>query len=338
MINYNNRPLTILVIEDNLGDFTLIETFLKDQNSLAIIHAQTFKQASEILSSSQYQFDAILLDLTLPDHSGKKLISDIFSLCPDCPIIILTGYSDIKFSIESLSLGVADYLIKDDINAQSLYKSVIYGIERKKSVEELKESEKKYSDLFHLSPQPMWVYDMETLQFLDVNAAAIEQYGYNREEFLSMGLRDITPGSALPVIDASSHTPNKSAPSISHGLFSHKTKNGKLIEAQVLSNYINFKNKKAQIVLAIDITEQLKYISAIETQNKKLQEIAWIQSHVVRAPLAKIMGLVDVIQNHQLSEPEKGEVFVNILQASQELDVLVKEIIKKTEMAQLATS
>ena len=108
-----------------------------------------------------------------------------------CPIIILTGYADIDFSIKSISQGILDYLLKDDLNATTLYKSIIYAIERKKTISELKESEKRYSDLFHLSPQPMWVLDPETFRFVQVNKATIELYGYSEEEFLNMTLMDI---------------------------------------------------------------------------------------------------------------------------------------------------
>ena len=54
-------------------------------------------------------------------------------------------------------------------------------------------SENSYRSLFELNPQPMWIYDLETLQFLDVNHAAVDHYGYSRDEFLGMTLKDIRP-------------------------------------------------------------------------------------------------------------------------------------------------
>jgi FixJ family two-component response regulator len=59
-----------------------------------------------------------------------------------CPIIILTGYADIDFSIQSISRGISDYILKDDLNANMLYKSIIYTIERKKSFLLIEELEK----------------------------------------------------------------------------------------------------------------------------------------------------------------------------------------------------
>ena len=50
-----------------------------------------------------------------------------------------------------------------------------------------------FEQLFHANPQPMWIYDVETLAFLAVNDAAVERYGWSREEFLGMSIRDIRP-------------------------------------------------------------------------------------------------------------------------------------------------
>jgi PAS domain S-box-containing protein len=85
------------------------------------------------------------------------------------------------------------------------------------------------------------------------------------------------------------------------------------------------------ICIGHDVTERLNYIRAIEKQNKKFQEIAWMQSHVVRAPLARIMGLVDLIKNYQNSEIEKSEILDHILYSAREFDHIVRDISRKTE-------
>ncbi len=270
----NNPAANILVVEDNEGDFILVESYLDHEVMPVIVHAKSFGAVSAILLTGDVPFDVILLDLTLPDNSGEKLITDIISLSAGCPVIVLTGYTDIEFSIKSLSLGVADYLIKDEINASSLNKSIVYTIERKRSIKELEESEKKYSDLFQLSTQPMWVYDSITLEFLDVNAAAIKHYGYSREDFLSMDIKELIPGE--DTTEGSSCFPQDHEPSLVQVICRHRKKNGEIIKVELQSNIIDFKGREAYIALSIDITERLKYISAIEKQNKKLQEIAWI--------------------------------------------------------------
>src|SRR5690606_40607456 len=64
---------------------------------------------------------------------------------------------------------------------------------RKNNEEQIIKERQKYQNLFSLSPIPMWVYDIETLKFLDVNDAAVQHYGYSREEFLSLTINDIRP-------------------------------------------------------------------------------------------------------------------------------------------------
>lgn len=144
----NQKNYSILFIEDNLGDYALIEDLLKEHIPVPeIVNAKTFMEAKLLLTHKSKFYDVILLDLGLPDGDGKDLINEIVALSQECPVIVLTGFADLNFSIRSLSLGIADYLLKDDINATSLYKSILYSIERKKSIIALKESEARYSNL-----------------------------------------------------------------------------------------------------------------------------------------------------------------------------------------------
>ncbi len=79
-----------------------------------------------------------------------------------------------------------------------------------------------------------------------------------------------------------------------------------------------------------DITNRMNYIQAIEEQNIKLREIAWIQSHLVRAPVARILGLIDLIKNYKESINE-AELLNNIYESAQEIDLLIKDIVDKTQ-------
>src|ERR1700761_1967923 len=92
----DTKTYNILVVEDNLGDFVIVEDLLMEQMySPVISHAVNFKHASEILSKSV--FDIVLLDLTLPDKNNRDLIAEMLKIACQSPIIILTGFSDIDF-------------------------------------------------------------------------------------------------------------------------------------------------------------------------------------------------------------------------------------------------
>lgn len=88
------------------------------------------------------------------------------------------------------------------------------------------------------------------------------------------------------------------------------------------------------VVNSRDITDSVNHILAIEKQNEKLREIAWLQSHIVRAPLSRIMGLVDLIQNYPGNEAVLPELLGHIVTSTHELDEVIRTIVEKTEQVE----
>ncbi len=327
----DQKTYHLLVVEDNTGDFVLIQDYLEEVTFNAKVkRATTLRETKRIFSENE-GFDLILLDLSLPDISGERLVKEVIDSCGDDPVVVLTGYTDVNFAIRSLGLGVSDYLLKDELSPQMLYKSIVYNIERNRNLSRLKESEHRYSELFHLSPQPMWVYDMDTFAFLDVNKAAVDHYGYSYEDFLSMTILNIRSDHLVEEVKTLVEERRKLQGGYFMGVFQHKKKNGEVIDVEIRSNSINFKGKMAKIILANDITERLRQVHIIEEQNKRLREIAWTQSHVVRAPLSRLMGLVDLLKNNALSEDELSQMLDYIVSSAEEMDEIIHEIVKRTE-------
>ena len=327
-MNLDRKQYKVLVIEDNPGDFALVYDFLFEHiESPIVFRAEFFKAAREILNENDQDFDVILLDLSLPDLSGNELITNILKIANDIPIIVLTGYGDFDFGVKSVGLGIADYILKDELTAMGLYKSIVYCLERRSNHKKILESEKIYDELFHTSPVPTWVYSIDTLQFLDVNNAAQLHYGYSKEEFLSLTIKDIRPAECLPALmEAIEQNADKLC---TQGLFEHKKKNGELIKVIIRTNFIVFKGVNAKVVTAIDITERQRYMEAIEKQNEKLTEISWIHSHLVRAPVARILGLTGLIEAELVDEAELQMCMDGIVASAKELDCIVKDISAK---------
>lgn len=133
----------VLVVEDNPGDFMLVKELISEQAAAPIIRqAQNFREAVKLLAAG-HSFNIVLLDLSLPDHSGEPLIHEMVALCGNVPVIVLTGYVDFGFGVRSLAMGIADYLLKDELTAMALYKSMVYSTERKKISLALAVSEKR---------------------------------------------------------------------------------------------------------------------------------------------------------------------------------------------------
>lgn len=329
----DQQTYTILIIEDNPGDRLLVDTYLEESVLVPrITGVESYREAANLLEKRS-DFDIILLDLSLPDMSGEELIKAVIDIAGNIPVVVLTGYSDVEFSRKSVKLGIADYLLKDDLTSSILYKSVIYSIERKKVFNQLEDSEKRYKDLFQLSPIPKWVYDLQNLKFLDANQAAVMTYGYSYEEFRQMSVKDLIPDEDLDTLKDTIQKvkeTDKSTPRFS-GEFRHRKKNGDIIVAETSSNYLEFDGKPARMMLANDITFKKKYVEAIEVQNAKLKDIAWIQSHVVRAPLARLMGLVNLLAEDEVTTEEKQTYTKLIMDSATELDTIIRDITEKTE-------
>lgn len=327
----------------------------------------------------------------------------------------------------------------------------------KNATENLLQERQKYNDLFNLSPLPQWVYDSNTYNFLDVNQAAIDHYGYSREEFVKMTIRDIRPEEDVTTFEEMLCT------DIVPGLFNkssvrHQTKDGALLSVCVEGNSVCFERRNARLVIVIDrtaeieagralqesikrsdivskatsdaiwdwdmltgemiwnqgikgifghkktsytekwwqkhvhpedlpqvmqkfnlliknqrtrlrveyrfrcadgsyrfvldrafiifddsglpqrmigsmqdITERVKHIEAIEAQNTLLREISWIQSHKVRSPLAKILGLVELIAEHSADSKTITELVPLLRDSAKELDHVLYEIVNKAK-------
>jgi len=124
----------------------------------------------------------------------------------------------------------------------------------KKAEKSLRTSGASYRLLFEKNPQPMWVYDVQSLAFLAVNQAAVEHYAYSREEFLRMTVRDIRPAEDLPALLESVR---KTVEGLEKGgTWRHRKKDGTLIDVEITSHDLDWAGHPARLVAIEDITER----------------------------------------------------------------------------------
>jgi len=159
-------------------------------------------------------------------------------------------------------------------------------------------SEARYRLLFEANPTPMWVYDRETLAFLAVNDIAIDHYGYSRDEFLSMTIKDIRPPEYVDALVESVRSPRQE---ISYsGVWKHRTKDGRLMDVEITSHTLTFAGRSAALVIATDITARKEAQDALKAAEAKFRSL--VEQSLVGIYIIQGDGFVYV-------NPKCGEIF-----------------------------
>lgn len=400
--------------------------------------------------SANYHPDIIILSTALSNVGITASAGMLMSYYTGVPIIISCSKEEEKAAMEAIDAGAQDYFFADNTDSCTLQKMMQCALVRAKMVND-------YKRLFDDTPGAMYIYDVDTLEFLQVNNATLLQYGYTREELLQLTTVSIRPEEELDRYYATLRKLN--AVYFDAGRWRHMKKDGTVFHVHIYSHATMFEGRNARVVMAVDIDEkvkieaannmltervnkqgermenilssikesvwsccaetlvvtysnnasldifgyapdeligkshtlmnnihpedrksvdekiariwetkadtiyfriysktgdlkhihtevilhkdaegrdlltgvstdvtaQLEYQLRIEAQNKKLQEISWMQSHKMRSPVATIMGLVQLLKPEKL-DSDTAQIISNILAATQKLDEAIKEV------------
>lgn len=149
---------------------------------------------------------------------------------------------------------------------------LIYAVARdvtalKRAQEALRQSEERYRLLFDSNPHPVWVYDLKTLAILDVNHSAVRNYGFSREEFLSLTIKDVRPAEQIPaLLESAAKAPPDTEFS---GVWKHRKKDGTLIDVEITSHPLVYSGRAARLVVATDITTRKAAEEALQQSEKR---------------------------------------------------------------------
>ena len=142
---------------------------------------------------------------------------------------------------------------------------------RKQAEEALQQSEKTYRYLFANHPHPMWIYDLHTLAFLEVNEAAITKYGYSRAEFLQMTIQTIRPPEDMPLLMKNLAQERQSQENSEE--WRHRLKDGRVIDVSITSHTLQFHGHEAALIIAEDITERKQAEKAIIESEQNIRTL-----------------------------------------------------------------
>lgn len=179
------RPLRLLLTEDNPADARLVEELLSESRSSRwdISWTRSKEAALERLNESP-EPDAVLLDLGLPDSRGLDTLRDVLAVTPRIPVVVLTGHADSRLGAEAVGAGAQDYLLKDEVTAGELTRTLSYAVERKKTEEDLLRAKEKFERVFEISPVGLAMIDSDEERPVRVNETLLEQFGYEADELM----------------------------------------------------------------------------------------------------------------------------------------------------------
>jgi two-component system cell cycle sensor histidine kinase/response regulator CckA len=175
--------LRVLLVEDNAGDADLVQEYLS-QASQAEFEVECVPRLTQAISLlRQGRIDVVLLDLGLPDSSGLETLTRVLEVAHGSPTIVLTGLDDDVTGLEAVRLGSQDYLFKGHLARDLLIRTILHSVERKRMQDELRESEKRYRDLWEKAPVMMISLDSEA-RITFVSDRFCDDLGYRRDEVL----------------------------------------------------------------------------------------------------------------------------------------------------------
>lgn len=336
-----NKQLKILILEDCADDVDLIERELK-RGGLQFTSAIVKKKDEYERALSELRPDVVLSDHSLPQFNSVEAME----ICKrfqkqhnvSIPFILITGSVSEEFAVQSIKAGADDYILKDRL--KRLPSSIKNALDKAKIERErldflaetiaqsalMKEAE-------HLANFGSWQIDLATRrhQWTD---QAIRMFGFvpgeihpDEEKFFA----NIHPQDR----DAVKQVMNDVVSSLPSHEFEYriieKDNNIRYLHSKIVVKRNEAGHAYQMIGFILDVTEQKKQTLALETQNRTLMEIAWVQSHEVRAPLARIMGLIQLLNDFPEEKTDLKNTLAHILQSARELDEVVRKIVRKTE-------
>ncbi|MCC5936081.1 MAG: PAS domain S-box protein [Lunatimonas sp.] len=204
-------------------------------------------------------------------------------------------------------------------------------------------NQRKLSKIVEESLNEIYIFNRD-LAISTANAAATKNLQYNTDELTHMRLTDLTPDISpedfkanflLPLFDQEDRSVTAEA--------IHQRKDGSTYPVKINLKRLVVDGEEYFVAIVLDITERVNHIAAIEEQNRILKEIAWMQSHVVRAPLSRMMMLLSLLENKDIVYGEndllksREDVIQSVQETALEIDKIINDISQKTKILDPST-
>lgn len=336
-----DKHLNILLLEDSRDDVELIERELR-RSGLQFTLTVVKKKEEFQKALSEIQPDIVLSDHSLPQFNSIEAMQ-IWKLFQhehnvSIPFILITGSVSEEFAVQTIKAGAHDYILKDRLkrlptSVKNALDKVHVEKERQKYLSEIMAQSALMKEAERLANFGSWQIDLKT-----------GKHQWSDQTFRIFGF---APAAVEPDDEkffANVHPEDKEIlkHAFEHAIASLPTHN---CEYRIIDEHQRVKNIQSKIVVKrddqqrpyqvtgfiLDITAHKQQTLALESQNEKLLEIAWVQSHQVRGPLARLMGLVQLLTSYPDEKTDLKNTLSHISQSATELDEIVRKVVRKTE-------
>ncbi|WP_417310483.1 response regulator [Devosia sp.] len=308
--------LSILLIEDNASDRRLVEIAFGEASvdtPAAMQWAESLKDGLALLATES--FDAILLDLGLPDTEGLGGLTALQAEHPKTPVIVLTGLSDFDVAKTALQQGAADFLDKGELEARALLRAIRYAMERKKQDLALRESQIRFRNFLLASPDGVLIIDQAGMIQL-ASTRAETMFGYDPDQLNGVALSALIPGQDITVgrrhvlTDETSQALDQTI----HGV----RKDGTSFPLEINLSPESDDHDAATIAAIRDISDR-KAMENQLMQSQKMEAIGTLtggMAHDFNNLLAVVIGNLDLVAEGNSLNAEDNELIEEALEAS----------------------
>jgi len=331
------NTISVLLVDDDEDDYFLTTECLRDirDQKFDVTWAATYNEALYLLN--EQHFDIGLFDYLLGARTGLDLLRIANDLRLRTPIILLTGKGDVTIDTEALGLGVADYLVKGDLDPEKLERSIRYSIGRAAAQKALRESEEKYRGIFEGSMDAICLLNSAG-KFADANSAALELCGYSKAELLQKDLVDLLENETVKLnfsqrivqkenfrdLEAELIAADGSIQTVIIASTCHQmpTQADEVFFQAILHNITRRKKAEQELLIAEKMASAVRFLRML--------------GHEIRNPLMNIdLAVGQLLADYKEQESELTEFLQIIQRNSQRIGKLVTDLLQSSNTGQL---